>query len=82
LVYDAAGNGLAWARLRLYNDYDFDEPKQSEGPPQAGKYEFTIFDAGLFHLVVEDNDGQQVSQVVDVVYDPSCSQRVDWERVQ
>jgi hypothetical protein len=40
------------------------------------------FEAGVFHLVILDNDGQPVSPVVDVAYDPSCSQRVDWERAQ
>jgi hypothetical protein len=82
-VYDAEGNGLGWANLRLYNDYGWSAPKQSEGAPQAGKYEFTMgFEAALFHLVIVDNDGQPVSPVVDVDYDPNCSQRVDWERVQ
>ena len=82
-VYDAGGNGLAWANLRLYNDFGWTGSKQSEGPPQAGKYEFTMgSEAGLFHLVILDNDGQPVSPAVDVYYDPSCSQGVDWERVQ
>jgi len=82
-VYDAAGNGLGWANLRLYNDYGWAAAKQSEGAPQAGKYEFTMgFDSGRFHLVIVDNDGQPVSPVVDVDYDPSCSQLVDWERAQ
>ena len=82
-VYDAAGNGLGWANLRLYNDYGWAAAKQSEGVPQAGKYEFTMgFEPGLFHLVILDNDGQPVSPVVDVDYDPSCSQRVDWEKAQ
>ena len=82
-VYDAEGNGLGWANLRLYNDYGWSAPMQSEGAPQAGKYEFTMgFEAVLFHLVIVDNDGQPVSPVVDVDYDPNCSQRVDWERDQ
>jgi hypothetical protein len=82
-VYDAGGNGLGWANLRLYNDYGWSAVKQSEGPPQAGKYEFTMgSQAGMFHLVILDNDGQPVSPVVDVEYDPSCSQHVDWEKVQ
>jgi hypothetical protein len=82
-VYDATGNGLAWANLRLYNDYGWAAAKQSEGAPQEGKYEFTMgFEPGLFHLVILDNDGQPVSPVVDVDYDPSCSQGVDWERTQ
>jgi len=82
-VYDAAGNGLGWANLRLYNDYGWSAAKQSEGAPQAGKYEFTMgFEPGRFHLVILDNDGQPVSPVVDVDYDPSCSQLVDWERAQ
>jgi hypothetical protein len=81
-VYDASSNGLAWANLRLYNDYGWSASKQSEGPPQAGKYEFTMgADAGLFHLVILDNGGQPISQVVDVDYQPDCSQRVNWERV-
>jgi hypothetical protein len=82
-VYDAAGNGLGWANLRLYNDYGWSAAKQSEGAPQAGKYEFTMgFDSGRFHLVILDNDGQPASPLVDVDYDPICSQLVDWERVQ
>jgi hypothetical protein len=82
-VYDAAGNGLGWANLRLYNDYGWSAAKQSEGAPQAGKYEFTMgFDSGRFHLVILDNDGQPVSPLVDVDYDPICSQLVDWERAQ
>jgi len=82
-VYDAAGTGLAWARLSLYNDYGWSAGKQSEGPPQAGKYEFTMgSDAGLFHLLIVDEGGQPLSPAVDIDYDPSCSQRVDWERAQ
>jgi hypothetical protein len=82
-VYDAGGNGLAWAHLHLYNDYGWSAEKQSEGPPQAGKYEFTMgSDAGVFHLAVVDGDGQPLSQVVDVDYQPNCSQRVDWQRVR
>jgi hypothetical protein len=82
-VYDAEGNGLGWANLRLYNDYGWSAQKQSEGAPQAGKYEFTMgFEAGLFHLVILDNDGQPVSPIVNVDYDPNCSQRVDWQRVR
>jgi hypothetical protein len=83
-VYDAAGNGLGGANLWLYNDYDFrPPPQQSEGAPQAGKYEFTMgSEGGLFHLVIKDNDGQPVSPVVDVDYDPSCSQGIDWEKAQ
>ncbi|HUS71171.1 MAG TPA: hypothetical protein VM075_10430 [Anaerolineae bacterium] len=82
-VYDAAGNGLGWANLRLYNDFGWAAAMQSEGVPQAGKYEFTMgFEPGLFHLVILDSEGQPVSPVADVDYDPSCSQRVDWERAQ
>lgn len=83
-VYDAAGNGLGGANLWLYNDIDYrPPPNQSEGPPQAGKYEFAMGSLpGLFHLVIKDNDGQPVSPLVDVDYDPSCSQRVDWEKAQ
>lgn len=82
-VYDAGGNGLPWANLHLYNDYGWSADKQSEGPPQAGKYEFTMgFDAGLFHLVIVDGAGQPLGPVVDVDYRPECSQRVDWQRVQ
>jgi len=84
-VYDAEGNGLAGVRLRIYNDYGWDPRpyRESEGSAQAGKYEFTMgSEAGLFHLVIVDNDGQAVSRVVDVDYDPNCSQRVDWERDQ
>ena len=82
-VYDASGNGLAWANVYLYNDYGWSARKQSEGPPQAGKYEFTMgSDAGLFHLVIVDEADQPQSNVVDVDYKPNCSQIVDWERVQ
>ena len=83
LVYDAAGDGLAGANLRLYNDDGWTHDMQSEGAPQAGKYEFAMgSEAGLFHLVIVDNDGQPVSPVVDVDYDPSCSQGVDWEKAE
>jgi hypothetical protein len=84
-VYDAEGNGLGWAKLRIYNDFGWDPRpyKESEGPPQAGKYEFTMgSEAGLFHLVIVNDDGQPVSPVVDVDYDPNCSQRVDWQRIE
>lgn len=83
-VYDASANGLAWANMRLYNDYAWSAPpKQSEGPPQTGKYEFTMgLDAGLFHLLIVDTDGQPLSAVVDVDYQPGCSQRIEWQRVQ
>jgi hypothetical protein len=84
-VHDSAGNGLAGAILLLYNDFGWrsEPPKQSEGGSQAGKYEFPMgVDPGVFHLVILDNDGQPVSPVVDVDYDPSCSQLVDWERAQ
>jgi len=82
-VYDAGGNGLPWADVRLYNDYGWSANKQSEGPPQAGKYEFTMgFDAGLFHVLVVDAAGQPLSAVIDVDYEPACSQRIDWQRAQ
>lgn len=81
-VYDTAGNGLPWASVRIYNDFGWTATQQSEGPPQSGKYEFPLGDAVLFHLEVVDNDGRVVSPTVDVNYDPTCSQRVDWERVQ
>jgi hypothetical protein len=82
-VYDASGNGLAWANVRLYNDYGWSASKQSEGPPQFGKYEFTMgFDAGLFHVLVVDASGQPLSAVIDVDYEPACSQRIDWQRAQ
>lgn len=83
-VYDASDNGLAWANMRLYNDFGWSAPlKQSEGPPQTGKYEFTLgLDAGLFHLLITDTDGQPLSAVVDADYQPGCSQRIDWQRVQ
>jgi hypothetical protein len=81
-VYDAGGSGLAWARISLYNDYGWSASKQSEGPPQAGKYEFTMgSDAGLFHLLVVDEGGQPLSPVVDIDYQPNCSYHVDWQRV-
>jgi hypothetical protein len=80
-VYDSDGNGLPWANLRLYNDYEIDVLKQSEGPPQAGKYEFTIFGAGLFHLVVVDEQGHPLGPVLHIDYQPDCKQRIDWERV-
>ncbi len=85
-VYDASGNGLPWANVRLYNDFGFSAIKESEGPPQApqaGKYEFTMgFDAGLFHVLVVDAAGQPLSEVIDVDYEPACSQRIDWQRVE
>jgi hypothetical protein len=70
--------------MRLYNDYGWSTPpKQSEGPPQTGKYEFTLGpDAGVFHLLIVDTDEQPLSAVVDVDYQPGCSQRIDWQRVQ
>jgi hypothetical protein len=81
-IYDSEGNGLPWANLHLYNDYGWSATKQSEAPPQAGKYEYTMgSDAGLFHLVIVDDRGNPVSRVVDVDYEPDCSQRIDWERV-
>jgi hypothetical protein len=82
-VYDAAGNGLPGVTLLLYNDYGWtsDPPAVSEGPPQAGKYEFPIGNAARFHLVILDNGGQPISQVVDIDYQPDCSHRVDWQRV-
>ena len=55
---------------------------QSEGAFQAGKYEFAMgSEADTFHLVIKEN-GQPVSEVVDVDYDPSCSQGIDWEKAQ
>ena len=81
-VYDAVGNGLPSAKVYLHNDYGWSANKQSEGPPQAGKYEFNMgSDAGLFHLLVVDEGGQPLSPVVDIDYQPNCSQHVDWERV-
>jgi len=82
-VYDAGGNGLPGARMYLYNDYGFEAEKQTEGQSQAGKYEFTMgSDAGVFHLVIVDGAGNPLSRVVDIDYQPDCSQRVDWQRVQ
>lgn len=81
-VYDGAGNGLPGTILSLYTDGWSAPPLQSEGPPNAGKYGFALgSDAGLFHLVVVDGDGNPLSQVVDIDYDPSCSQRVDWQQL-
>ena len=82
-VYDTGGNGLPWANVRLYNDYGWSASKQSEGPPQVGKYEFTMgFDPGLFHVLVVDAAGQPLSAVIDVDYEPACSQRIDWQQAQ
>jgi hypothetical protein len=82
-VYDASGNGLAWANVYLYADSGWSHVTVSEGPPQAGKYEFAMgSDAALFHLVIVDDADQPQSRVVDVDYKPNCSQIVDWERVQ
>lgn len=81
-VYDGAGNGLTGAILSLYTDGWSAPPLQSEGPPNAGKYGFALgSDAGLFHLLVVDGDGNPLSRVVDIDYQPDCSQRIDWERV-
>jgi len=81
-VYDAAGNGLGGVNLHLYNDDGWSASMQSEGTSQAGKYEFAMgSQADTFHLVIEEN-GQPVSEVVDVDYDPGCIQRVDWERTR
>ncbi len=82
-VYDADGNGLPWATLKLYNDFEWSATDESEAPPEAGKYEFAMgTGAGLFYLVVVDDSGQQVSAVVDVEYRPDCSNRIDWERIR
>lgn len=82
-VYDASGNGLPWANVFLYNDFGWSATKQSEGPPQYGKYEFTMgLDAGLFHLRIVDSVGEPLSSVVDVDYRPECSYRIDWQGVQ
>lgn len=82
-VYDASGNGLAWAKMRLYNDYGWSATQQSEGPPQTGKYGFAMGGGELFHLVILDNiSDQELSAVVDVEYDPGCSNYTDWRRVQ
>jgi len=82
-VYDADGEGLPGVSIHLYNDYGWSAGKLSEGPPQAGKYEFTMgLDSGLFHLLIVDNVGRPLSNAVDVDYDPACSNYIDWERVQ
>jgi hypothetical protein len=82
-VYDADGAGLPGVKVHLYNDYAWSAEKSSEGPPQAGKYEFTMgSDVGLFHLVIVDNIGQPLSGVLDVDYQPSCSYYIDWRSVQ
>jgi hypothetical protein len=82
-IYDAGGSGLPGVQVHLYNDYGFEADKQTEGQPQAGKYEFTMgSDAGVFHLVVVDGTGRSLSPVVNVDYQPDCSQHVEWQRVQ
>jgi hypothetical protein len=82
-VYDAGGNGLAGAHVYLYNDYGYEARLQTEGQSQAGKYEFAMgSDAGVFHLVIVDGAGNPLSRVVDIDYQPDCSQRVDWQRAQ
>jgi hypothetical protein len=82
-VYDADGNGLPGISIRIYNDYGWSPPPRlSEGPPQIGKYEFTMgFDAGVFHLLIVDNVGQSLSAEVDVNYEPACSYYIDWQRM-
>jgi len=82
-VYDADGNGLAGAQMYLYNDYGFEAPQQTRGQPETGKYEYTMgSDAGVFHLVIVDGAGNPLSPVVDIDYQPDCSQRVEWQRIQ
>ncbi len=81
-VYDADGSALTGIRLYLYTDDGWSADKFSEGPPQTGKYEFTMgFDAGVFHLLIVDNVGQALSAEVDVNYEPACSYYIDWQRV-
>lgn len=82
-MYDAGGNGLPWAKIRLYNDFGWSATQKSEGPPQTGKYEFAMGGGELFHLVIVDIvGGQELSEVVDVEYQPGCSNYIDWQRVQ
>lgn len=82
-VFNTDGSGLPGVSIHLYNDFGWSASKSSEGPPQAGKYEFTMgAEGGLFHLVIVDNIGQELSAVVDVDYQPDCSYYVDWQRVQ
>jgi hypothetical protein len=81
-VYDADGNGLPWANISLYSDWWSAPPKQSEVPPQSGKYEFAMgLDAALFHLLIVDSEGRPLSAVIDVDYQPDCSYSIDWQQV-
>jgi hypothetical protein len=81
-VYDADGNGLPWVNISLYSQWWSAPLKQSEGPPQSGKYEFAMgYDAALFRLLIVDANGQPLSAVIDVDYQPDCSYRIDWQRV-
>jgi hypothetical protein len=82
-VYGASGDGLPGVNIHLYNDFGYEADGKTEGQSEAGKYEFAMgSDAGVFHLVIVDGAGRPLSQVLDVDYEPSCSQRVDWQRVR
>lgn len=84
-VRDRDGTPLANVAIRIYNDYDYHPPPFRTTP--EGTYAIVLgVDAGLFHLVVVNEDSSAASDIVDVDYpggmEPGCHIGVDWIKVR
>ncbi len=78
-VYDAQGSPQGGVRVRLYNDWGYDEVKETKGGADLGNYDFVMGrDSGFFHLEVVDSARRPVSLPHDVDYKAGCTIYVDW----
>ncbi len=84
-VNDLAGNPLPNVGVKIYNDYGYLPPYARTD--LAGEYEFVLgSDKGLFHLVIVDDFGSNVSAILDVDYpggnEAGCHLVVEWTRIR
>ncbi|HZQ08532.1 MAG TPA: hypothetical protein VFD70_18265 [Anaerolineae bacterium] len=84
-VKNNAGTPIPNVGIKIYNDYGYMPPFARTN--EAGEYEIVLgSDKGLFHLVVVDDFGSNVSAILDVDYPggnvQGCHIVVDWTRTR
>ncbi len=75
-------------RIRMYNDWDYDVYTYSKAGIDEGIFEFvTARQEIVWHVLVVDEQGSALSNVVDVQFNqqpspssPVCPNRVDWRQ--